>query len=278
MQGALASAATRCWASLGSPLGQLRTPVATTTAGKVRGYPIDGDVSVFKGIRYGADTALDPLHAPAPPERLVRHARRSRIWARVPQPGRGEATSEDCLFLNVWTPALRDRARDAAPPGDGLHPRRRVFARLRLEPAVRRRASLPARRRRRRHAQSSPERLRYLYLARSGGRRPFADSGNAGMLDLVLALRWVRDNIAEFGGDPDNVMVFGQSGGGAKIATLMAMPAAQGLFHRAATMSGQQLTASGPHNATMRAQCFSTRLQLPASAHRRHSHDAASTS
>ena len=68
----------------------------------------------------------------------------------------------------------------------------------------------------------------------------------------MLALQWVRDNIAEFGGDPGKVMVFGQSGGGAKIATLMAMPAAAGLFHRAATMSGQQVTASGPGNATAR--------------------------
>ena len=71
----------------------------------------------------------------------------------------------------------------------------------------------------------------HLYLAELGGAE-FADSGNAGMLDLVLALQWVRDNIAEFGGDPGNVTIFGQSGGGAKCATLMAMPARAGLFHR----------------------------------------------
>ncbi len=102
----------------------------------------------------------------------------------------------------------------------------------------------------------------YLYLARLGG-PALADSGNAGMLDLVLALRWIRDNIAAFGGDPGKVMLFGQSGGGAKIATLMAMPAAHGLFHRAATMSGQQLTASGPLNATARARVFLDALKLP---------------
>ena len=73
----------------------------------------------------------------------------------------------------------------------------------------------------------------YLYLARLG-RADFADSGNTGQLDLVLALQWVRNNIREFGGDPGKVMLFGQSGGGAKIATLMAMPAAEGLFHCAA--------------------------------------------
>src|SRR6266850_4070973 len=102
----------------------------------------------------------------------------------------------------------------------------------------------------------------YLYLARFGSPE-LADSGNAGQLDLVLALQWVRDNIAEFGGDPNNVMVFGQSGGGAKIATLMAMPPAAGLFHRAATMSGQQVTATGPLNAKLRTRAILDALKLP---------------
>ncbi|HEY0435731.1 MAG TPA: carboxylesterase family protein, partial [Phenylobacterium sp.] len=85
---------------------------------------------------------------------------------------------------------------------------------------------------------------------------------NAGQLDLILALRWVRANIANFGGDASRVMVFGQSGGGAKIATLMATPAAAGLFHRAATMSGQQVTASGPGNATRRTLAWLDALKL----------------
>ena len=80
---------------------------------------------------------------------------------------------------------------------------------------------------------------------------------------MHLALRWVRDNITAFGGDPSRVMVFGQSGGGAKIATMMATPAAEGLFHRAATMSGQQVTASGPWNATRRAEAWLDALGLP---------------
>ena len=101
----------------------------------------------------------------------------------------------------------------------------------------------------------------YLYLPRFGGTE-FADSGNVGQLDLVLGLEWVRDNIAEFGGDPNKVMVFGQSGGGAKIATLMAMPAVKGLVHRAATMSGQQVTASGPLNATLRTRVVLDALKL----------------
>ena len=82
----------------------------------------------------------------------------------------------------------------------------------------------------------------------------FPDSGNAGQLDLIFALQWIKRNIAAFGGDPGNVTLFGQSGGGAKIATLMAMPAAAGLFHKAITMSGQQVTASGPLNAARRAR------------------------
>ncbi len=97
--------------------------------------------------------------------------------------------------------------------------------------------------------------LGYLYLPDR-----FPDSGNNGQLDLVLALQWVQRNIANFGGDPQNVTLFGQSGGGAKIATLMAMPAAKGLFHKAITMSGQQVTASGPINAKRRAQAFLDKL------------------
>ncbi len=80
---------------------------------------------------------------------------------------------------------------------------------------------------------------------------------------MVLALQWVRDNIVAFGGDPGNVTVFGQSGGGAKIATLLAMPAARGLFHKAWTMSGQQVTAAGPRAATQRAQLFLNRGYRP---------------
>ena len=76
---------------------------------------------------------------------------------------------------------------------------------------------------------------------------PFKNLIQTGAPDVEV--EWVRDSIGAFGGDPGNVTVFGQSGGGAKIATLMAMPAAKGLFHRAITMSGQQVTASGPHAA-----------------------------
>jgi para-nitrobenzyl esterase len=90
----------------------------------------------------------------------------------------------------------------------------------------------------------------------------YESSGNVGILDLIKALEWIRDHAAEFGGDAARVMVFGQSGGGAKIATMMAMPAARGLFHRAATMSGQQITAQGPRGATLRAQACLDALKI----------------
>src|SRR5258708_16816330 len=100
-----------------------------------------------------------------------------------------------------------------------------------------------------------------MYLAELGGKE-YADSGNAGMLDIILALKWVQQNIAEFGGDASRVLIFGQSGGGAKCATLMAMPAARGLFHRVLTMSGQQLTGRTRAHATADARAVLKALDL----------------
>jgi para-nitrobenzyl esterase len=90
--------------------------------------------------------------------------------------------------------------------------------------------------------------LGYLDLSSRFG-DAYAASGNAGMLDLVLALEWVRDDIARFGGDPANVTIFGESGGGHKVSTLLAMPSARGLFHRAIVQSGPGLTARSPEDA-----------------------------
>jgi para-nitrobenzyl esterase len=228
-----------------------RSAVVATRAGPVRGS-VDGGIMVFKGVRYGADTRprrfMPPL-APTP-WRGVMDA--TGYGAASPQTGADEVASEDCLFLNVWTPGLDDHGRrpvmvyihgGAYSTGSGSSP---LYDGARL---CRRGDVVVVTLNHRLNA------FGHLYLARLAEGAP-ADSGNAGMLDLVLALRWVRDNIAAFGGDPGQVMVFGQSGGGAKIATLMAMPAAKGLFHRAATMSGQQVTASGPLHATMRARTY----------------------
>lgn len=237
------------------------SPVAATRHGRVRGYLDDG-IKVFKGVRYGADTAPRRFMAPLAPQAWDAVADALGHGPSCPQPSREDAVSEDCLFLNVYTPALRDRARrpvmvyihgGAYNNGSGSSP---LYDGVRL---CRRGDVVVVTVNHRLNA------FGYLYLARHGGATPdniYADSGNAGQLDLILALRWVRENIAEFGGDPDNVTVFGQSGGGAKIATLMAMPAAAGLFHRAATMSGQQVTASGPLNATLRAEALLDALKL----------------
>ena len=235
------------------------SPVASTRSGKVRGYT-DNGISVFKGIRYGADTTGRRFMPPAPPEPWLDVREALAYGPSAPQTSRGpDKSSEDCLFLNVWTPGLRDGRKrpvmfyihgGAYNNGSGSSP---LYDGVRL---CRRGDVVLVTVNHRLNA------FGYLYLERFGGPE-FADSGNVGQLDLILALRWVQENIAEFGGDPNRVMVFGQSGGGAKIATLMAMPLAGGLFHRAATMSGQQVTASGPLNATLRTRTVLDALKLP---------------
>ena len=101
----------------------------------------------------------------------------------------------------------------------------------------------------------------FLYLGKLGGEK-YADSGNAGMLDIVAALNWVKDNITEFGGDPDRVTIFGQSGGGGKVTTAMAMPQAVGRFHRVIAESGLALKAVTPNEASDVASKIMTQLNL----------------
>lgn len=234
------------------------TPVVVATrAGRVRGTVEDG-LSVFRGLRYGEDTRPVRFRAPLPVRSWSGIADATAFAPSCPQ--RGESTlphSEDCLFLNVWTPAPDPRAKRPVmvyihggayssgsavdPLVDGHHLAAHGDV---VVVTVNHRLNA----------------FGYLYLARLDPR--FADSGNAGQLDLILALQWVRDNIAAFGGDPARIMVFGQSGGGAKIATMMAMPAAAGLFHAAATMSGQQVTVSGPLNAGARTAVYLGRLDV----------------
>ena len=236
--------------------GAVAAPSPAHVAARVRGGRVVGvreqGVHVFRGLRYGADTA---------PVRF-RPALREAAWrgavdafdygASAPQNGEDGPGSEDCLFLNLWTPALRDGSRrpilvyihgGAFSTGSGSDP---LYDGARL---CRRGDVVVVTLNHRLNA------FGYLQLADIAG-PGFARSGNVGQLDLVQALHWVREHAAEFGGDAGNVTLFGQSGGGAKIATLMAMPAAQGLFHRAWTMSGQQVTAAGPRAADGRARIF----------------------
>ena len=246
-------AAAALWSGTGT--AAVGSPVATTRHGRVRGLEEEG-VLVFRGVRYGADTALRRFMPPLPPEPWPGIRDALAYGPAAPQRQIAEPTSEDSLFLNVWTPALRDGARrpvmvyfhggahssgsGSSPLYDGKNLCRRGDV---VVVTVNHRLNV----------------FGYGYFARVGG-PDLADSGNVGNLDLVLSLQWVRDNIAEFGGDPGNVMIFGQSGGGAKVVTLMAMPPADGLFHRAATMSGQHVTMMGPRHADQRARAFMAHL------------------
>lgn len=234
-----------------------RHVTAKTRAGRIRGY-VDYGVNVFKGIPYAADTAVTRYRPALPPAAWKSVRDTLEYGPSCPQQGNAERMSEDCLVLNVWTPALRDGAKRPVmvyfhggefSSGSGSSS---LYDGVRL---CRRGDVVVVTVNHRLNA------FGHLYLGRLAG-PDYAFSGNVGILDLVQALTWVRDHAEEFGGDAGCVMVFGQSGGGAKIATLMAMPAARGLFHRAATMSGQQITASGPRSATLRASAYLDALKI----------------
>ena len=199
------------------------------------------------GIRYArADRFQPPEPVPFGQPDFVTL---SAFGPSCPQQGkRYQPQGEDCLFLNVWAPdALPTKSKPVMVYiHGGAYSTGSVADQLNDGAKLAVRGDVVV--------VTVNHRLNvfgYLYLPDR-----FPSSGNAGQLDLILALKWVQTNIAKFGGDPGNVTVFGQSGGGAKIATLMAMPEAKGLFHKAITMSGQQVTVSGPLNARKRAQAF----------------------
>ena len=233
-----------------------RFPRIRIPDGVVQFQRADNGVHVAYGIPYGADTGPLRFQPPVRPVPWGDTVLPQVYGPASPQRGAEPNQSEDCLRLNVWTPAPDAGRRPvivyihggAYATGSGSSPLTNG-ARLAAHGDV--------------VVVTVNHRLGPLGYASLARLAPgFEDSGNLGQLDLVLALRWVRDNIAAFGGDPGCVTVVGQSGGGAKIATLMAMPAAAGLFHRAVTMSGQQVTASGPLNATHRAGAWLEALGL----------------
>lgn len=231
--------------------GTLTTPadaVATTTYGRVRGFK-RSSIYIFKGIPYGADTGggarflapkapkpwdevrLAVTYGPVCPQRSSNHTPIELLFVNDAE---AASADENCLSLNVWSETLDHSAgrpvivwlhgggyssgsSHELPVYDGENLARQgvvlVSVNHRLGP------------------------LGFMDLAAAGG-PDYAESGNVGMLDLVLALQWVRDNIGQFGGDPARITIFGHSGGGGKVSTLMAMPAAQGLFHRAIVTSG----------------------------------------
>ena len=257
------------------------TPTAAVWGGEVSGYRCGGAgrIACFKGIPYGIDTRKTRFQAPKRVEGDWDNVLVCTEWAaRAPQqnPDKGKpnpvnqgfaaleggplhyalppeegAQSEDCLHVNVWTPGMRDRKKRPVLfyLHGGAYNNGTVNSALYDGTRLAERGDVVV--------VTVNHRLNafgYLYLDGVAGLGPeYAVSGNVGMLDLVLALEWVKENVEQFGGDPGRVTIFGQSGGGAKCATLMAMPAAEGLFHRVWTMSGQQVSVPSPKMAAGRA-------------------------
>jgi para-nitrobenzyl esterase len=255
--------------------------VVETTAGRVRGFTRNG-VHIFRGIPYGDTTAgANRFLAPKKPAPWA-GVRSSTSWGPVsPHGPRGGWVNdeeqflyqwddgfpgEDMLRINLWTPAVNDAGRrpvlvwiHGGGFSSGSSQELRPYDGERL--ASQHDAVLV----------SMNHRLNvfgFLDLSQTGG-AAYASSGNAGMLDLVLALEWIRDNIARFGGDPSNVTIFGQSGGGRKVSTLMAMPSARGLFHKAAVFSGSHLRQNTPDQTARQTRAVLQALNITGSDLRR---------
>ena len=240
--------------------------IAETSYGKVRGITSD-DIRIFKGIPYGANTGgKNRFMPPVKPAAWtgVRDALAfgptapQTLGERTGAAAAGPVEGEDCLVLNVFTPSLSGGAKrpvmvwlhgggfstgsgsGAILDGTNLaHNGDVVVVTLNHRLNV----------------------LGFTYLGEQAG-PDFALSGGVGLLDLVAALEWVRDNIAHFGGDSNLVTIFGQSGGGRKVATLMSMPSAQGLFHRAIIESGAVLRLTTQENAIQYSQLLLAELGL----------------
>jgi len=249
--------------------GRRESAVAETTSGKVTGSVI-GDVHTFKGIPYGASTAgAGRFFPPRKPKPWAGALATRALPPRCPQlPGNlvpeYEAMeyhgpmSEDCLGLNVWTQGLKDNVKRpvmvyfhggnvvAGSSGDALYDGHNLAAKHDVViVSINHRLSV----------------FGWLYLEEIGGEK-YANVGNAGIRDMVLALEWVRDNIANFGGNPANVTIFGQSGGGTKVSTLLGTAPAKGLYHRAIAQSGSNVKGVSKSEAGQTALVILAKLGL----------------
>jgi para-nitrobenzyl esterase len=255
-------------------LSQSGDLVADTTSGKVRGVALEGGVKLFRGVPYGGDTSGRNRFMPPTKVTAWAGVRDCTDWGHI-APQRVNTTpneytlavgwnnyrggmSEDCLNVNVWTPGLRDGGRRPVMVcfhGGGYTSGSGNLVALDGDHLVRAGNVVAV------NVNHRIGALGYLDLSEFGGPE-LASSGNVGMMDCVAALQWVRGNIEQFGGDPDNVMISGQSGGGGKCSVLMAMPSAKGLFHRVALQSGSTLR-TGRHETTRRnAATLLTRLGI----------------
>jgi len=250
-----------------SAFAQNNTAVVETAHGKIRGRVLN-KVNAFQGIPYGGPTnganRFMPPSRPKPWTNVLDtvewgpeapqgpHTEIPEVAATIPKTG----ISEDCLRLNVWT---RNLDRNAKRPvmvwlhgggftsGNGSYTMYNGANMARQHDVV---------------MLSVNHRLNafgFLYLPEIG-------ASNAGILDVVAALEWVRDNIANFGGDPNNVTIMGQSGGAGKVSTLMAMPSAKGLFHRAIIQSGANLAGITKSDATKTSEALMSKLGVKTSA------------
>src|SRR5262245_8598564 len=247
----------------------LEYATAETTAGKVRGVVVEG-MKVFKGIPYGASTGGKNRFMPPVKSAAWTGTRDALAFGpNAPQAGDNSGTtaagsppqqSEECLVLNVYTPGLADgRKRPvmvwlhgggfSSGSGSGRILDGSSLARTRDVVDV--------------HINHRLNVFGYTYLGDAMG-SDFAPSASVGLLDIVASLEWVRDNIAGFGGDPNLVTIFGQSGGGRKVATLMSMPGARGLFHRAIIESGAVLRLTTHEDAVKQTDLLLAELGLKA--------------
>ena len=235
--------------------------IAETTYGKVRGF-IHKDIYNFLGIPYGANTeGKNRFMPPQKPEpwsdiypavywpnaapQLLENFYSNRYLAFTDY-WHYDDVSENCLGINVWTPGYNDNTKRQVilwihgggyTSGNSIeHPEYHGENLSRKENIVF--CSL--------NHRLGP--LGFSDFSGIGGEK-YAASGNAGMLDIVAALEWIRDNITNFGGDPNNVTIMGQSGGGGKVCTLTAMPSAKGLFHKAVALSGVALKVGEKSNS-----------------------------